>query len=289
MLSAMAGLLRRIGANWPLGLILRRPPIERVVSVFLRSVTVRESFRFVLRELPPRKILARYTLRRCGLTVFIRHGTPDVPTLDEVFYQRHYELPEAVAARLRALPRPPRVIDLGANIGLFGAYILGLFPGARVTAIEADAANVSLLRRCAEANERRGEWVIVEAAASNCDGTVEFASGGYSLSHEAGPGERGDPVRAVDVFPYLAGADLLKMDIEGGEWAILGDPRLKDAAPPALVLEYHPHLCPEPEPRAAAVRALEAAGFEVHPFSETNGYGMVWASSSKTGTSPTTG
>jgi FkbM family methyltransferase len=289
MLRRMTQLLRRIGASWPLGPMLRHPPVERVVSVFLRSTTVRERARFVLRELPRRTVFCRYTLRRSGLPIFIRHATPDVVTLDEVFYHCQYELPADVAARLEALGRPPKVVDLGANIGLFGVYVLGLFAGAHVTAIEADPANAAVLRLCAKANADRGEWLVVEAAASNRDGTVEFASGGYSLSHQAGPGERGESVRAVDVFPYLAGADLLKMDIEGGEWAILGDPRLQGSAPPAIVLEYHPHLCPEPGSRAAAVTALEAAGFEVHPFAQSNGYGMAWASSRRTGTSPTTG
>ena len=222
-------------------------------------------------------MLARYAIRRSGLPIFVRHGTPDIATLDEVFYQDSYALPAAVETKLRDLAGPPRILDLGANIGLFGVFVLGAFPGAQVTAIEADPANAAVLRRCAEANSGRGEWEIVEAAASNRDGEVAFAAGGYSLSHAAGPDEPGTPVRAVDVLPYLGAADLAKIDIEGGEWAILADPRLAEAAPPALVLEYHPRFCTEGDPRAAAVRLLSEAGFEAHPFAERGGHGMVWA------------
>jgi FkbM family methyltransferase len=290
--------LRRLGASWPLRPFLRHPPVERIVSVFLRSTTVRQRARFVLRELPRRRTLARYTLTN-GLTVFVRHGTPDVATLDEVFYQRQYELPPAVAAMLTSLGRPPNVLDLGANVGLFGAYVLGRFPGARVTAVEADAANARVLRLCAVENADRGEWDVIEAAASSSDGEVEFASGGFSLSHLVGPGESGVTVPAVDVLPLVGSADLVKMDIEGGEWAILADGRFEAHPPPAIVLEYHPHLCPEPEAQVAAVELLQGAGFETHVFDERAGHGLAWgwrpatqartASSSSTGTSPTTG
>src|SRR5919204_592867 len=204
--------MRRLSRTWPLGIILRQPRVERVVSVFLRSGTVRERTRFVLRELPQRRMLARYAIRRSGLPIFVRHGTPDIATLDEVFYQDSYALPAAVETKLRDLAGPPRILDLGANIGLFGVFVLGAFPGAQGTAIEADPANAAVLRRCAEANSGRGEWEIVEAAASNRDGEVAFAAGGYSLSHAAGPDEPGTPVRAVDVLPYLAAADLARLE-----------------------------------------------------------------------------
>jgi len=232
----------------------------------------------MLRELPRRHVVARYRLRDSGLSVFIRHGTADIATLDEVFYHGYYEPPPPVLERLAGLGRPPAILDLGANIGLFDAYILGLFPAARVTAVEADPANAQILRRCAEANRTTGDWRVVEAVGSNRDGTVAFAPGGYSLSRIAGPDEAGEPTKAVDVFRYLADADLLKMDFEGGEWEVLTDPRLAAAPAVALVLEYHPHLCPEADPRVAALRLLRRAGYECGPVRFVHGdSGTVWA------------
>jgi FkbM family methyltransferase len=269
--------MRRLSTIRPLSTVLRQRRVERVVAVFLRSRTVRERVRFVLRELPERRVLAQYALARSGLPVFVRHGTPDIVTLDEVFYQEIYAFPDVVMARLRTLGRPPKVLDLGANIGLFGVFALGELPGGHVTAVEADPANVSVLLQCAAANSDRGEWEVIEAAASNRDGTLSFAAGAYSLSHVAAPDEPGRPVPAQDAVPPMARADLVKMDIEGGEWAILSDPRLEAAPPPALVLEYHTRFCPEPDPRAAAVRALERIGMETRPFDERDGHGMVWA------------
>ncbi len=188
------------------------------------------------------------------------------------------------------------MVDLGANIGLFGIFMLERDPGARIFAVEADPANAEILRRCIAANVGLGDWQVIEAVASVQEGSVAFVAGRHSLSHIAGPGEPGVEVPALDVFPLLEGADLLKMDIEGGEWPILADPRLAATAVRALVLEYHAFSCPEPNARVAATEALTRAGFEVQPAGGTDDYGVVWAwrpaptaSSSSTGTSPTNG
>jgi hypothetical protein len=68
-------------------------------------------------------------------------------------------------------------------------------------------------------------------------------------------------VPAVDAFPLMDGAELVKMDIEGSEWPILEDPRLREAAVRHLVVEYHGWACPRPDPRAYAIELLERAGF----------------------------
>jgi FkbM family methyltransferase len=282
--------------------LLKRPRVERVVALLLRSTVVAGSARFVFRELADRRRTASYRLRGSGLRVAVRHGTGDVVTLDEVFYSRTYEFPPPVTRALESLGRPPGVVDLGANIGLFGVFVLERYRGARIVAIEADAANAAVLRRCVAANEDAGDWEVVEAVASTRDGTVDFVPGEYALSHVAAAGETGIPVRAVDIFPYLADADIVKMDIEGGEWEILGDRRLREVPARALVLEYHAYACPEPNPREAAMGALEAAGFAVQTSSGADDYGIAWAwrpdcrqgpgptaSSSSTGTSPTMG
>jgi FkbM family methyltransferase len=269
-----------------------------VVALFVRSTVVEESARFIARELLPGRRRAIYRLRGATSRVVIRHGTADVVTLDEVFHLRDYELPGPVARELESLDEP-RVLDLGANIGLFGLFVLDRYPGARVTSIEADPDNAAVLRECVGLKAAGARWEVVEAVASVHDGTESFVAGDYSLSHVAGPGESGIPVRAVDVFRYLSETDLAKIDIEGGEWGILGDPRLADAPVRVIVVEYHAFACPSPHPREAAVAALKAAGFEVEADGADD-YGIAWArrpdsrqartaSSSSTGTSPTTG
>jgi len=52
-----------------------------------------------------------------------------------------------------------------------------------------------------------------------------------------------------------------------------------EAPPRAIVLEYHPHLCPEGDPPAAVERMLREAGLlKTSPiFHRPDGHGMLWA------------
>jgi FkbM family methyltransferase len=251
--------------------LLEWPPVEYVVATVLRSAVVRERFAFVVRELLRRPGVFRYRLRTSGRPVFLRHGTADVPTLDEVFYRRDYE---PAAGALPALGMAPRIVDLGANIGLFGVFALERFADASLVAVEPLPENVAVLGRCADANGGERTWTIVEAAATTADGTVPFVRDEFTRSH-VGPG--GETVAAVDTFEHADGAALLKMDIEGGEWPILADPRLAQLRA-SIVLEYHPEDCPGPSPRAEAERLLRAAGYETELTRETDHeHGILWA------------
>ena len=237
---------------------------------------MRGSARFVVRELSGRVALVRYRLRSSGRPIYLRHNTADPLVLAEVFYTRHYDLPDPVARFLGGLGRPPEIVDLGANIGLFGVLMLDRFPGARITAFEPDRSNAEIHRRAMAENDRAGNWRLVQAAASNRDGRVSFRSGEYSRSRiEVADGN--DEVDAVDIFPYLDRADLAKIDIEGGEWPILGDQRFAALRTPVLVLEYHADLCPRHDPRAAAFAAVTEAGYKTLATWEFPGQGMLWA------------
>jgi len=253
------------------------PRLEPAVALALRARTVRGSGRFVARELLRRRTAARYRVRATGMTVLIRHRTPDVVTLGEVFHRPDYAPPERVAALLGG--SPPRALDLGANVGLFGAYLFGRWPRATVTAVEADAANAAVLREVVALNGLEQRWEVIEAAAGPRAGDVRFAAGGYSLSRiesSAGPGVT--KVSMIDVLPAAAGSDLLKMDIEGGEWAIIADERFGDGGPRAIVLEYHPHLCPASHPRLEVESRLRSLGYELEAiFHRADGHGMLWA------------
>jgi FkbM family methyltransferase len=234
---------------------------------------VRQRARFLARELRPPTEPQAYRLRSSDAVVFVRHGAPDVAALGEVFYEAQYEPPAEIAKALDELGRPPSVLDLGANVGYFSAFAATRFPGAHVVAIEPDMTNIPLLRRTAAANG--WEWEVVEAAATTADGEVPFAGGRFTFSRIE---EGGTPVRAVDAMPFLARADVAKIDIEGGEWAILGDDRFASAAPLALALEHHPYLAPDDGPDAAVRRLLGAAGYDVvRALDLAPGQALIWA------------
>jgi FkbM family methyltransferase len=268
--------LQRMGRTRLARAILTRPRIEQLVAVGLESSTVRSSARFVLRELSGRSTLERYELRSSGRPVFVRHNTGDRVVLHELFYEGHYDLPEPVARYLDGLDRPPEIVDLGANIGLFGVLMLARHPDARITAFEPDHTNAEVHRRSIAENDSERRWNLVEAAASNHAGHVSFRSGEFARSRIE-PGDGTEQVEAVDVFPHLDRADFAKIDIEGGEWAILGDERFAGLRTPVLVLEYHADLCPAPDPRVAALSALTGAGYEIMETWGFPGQGMFWA------------
>jgi FkbM family methyltransferase len=275
--GAIGYLVQRIARNRRAQRFLNRPRVARVTSVMIQASTVKGSARFVYRELSASGLLSRYTLRRTGRPILIRHNTADPLVLDEIFYTGHYELPDEVERVLNELNGPPRVLDLGANIGLFGVWALDRFPGAEITAFEPDPTNAAVARRCIDANGAGGRWQLIEAAAGDRDGRIGFRAGEFSRSRIE-PGEGETEVDIVDVFPYLERADLAKIDIEGGEWAILTDPRFRQLKLAAIVLEYHPDQAPTADSRAFALEIVEGAGYETRlVFEFAEGQGMFWA------------
>jgi FkbM family methyltransferase len=245
----------------------------------LSARTVRESPVFFLRELRHPEGIYYYHLRENDVQVALRHTVADGATLAEVFYRRDYDPPQDVVAAIGA---PRTILDLGANIGLFGAFAAALWPGSTIVGYEADPANAAVHERTIIANGLNDRWRVISAAAGSHDGEVELAAGRAMGSFVVAPGsDPGVPTIRVpmrDVLPDVCRADLVKVDIEGGEWAILCDPRFTQSPPRAIVLEYHPHLCPTGDPRGAAERALAEAELETAPiWHRDDGYGMLWA------------
>src|SRR5256714_14038067 len=247
-------LLPRLGAH---------PRVLPVTALLLRGRTVRPSPAFIAREAMRRRGLFTYTTRCDGVRVAIRHGTGDVVTLGEIFHDRQYAPPgelEGVLGDVR------NILDLGANIGLFGAFAARRWPDAEIVAFEPDPENAAVHEKTIALNGLGRKWKLIPAAAGARHGHAAFSAGHAALSHLADerPSDLLDAtsreVRVEDVLPRMARADLVKMDIEGGEWAILRDPRFPTHTPRVVVLEYHPRFCHEADPHLAARSALFSAG-----------------------------
>jgi FkbM family methyltransferase len=228
--------------------VIKSGPVQRTLHGIRGSQAVRERASFMGRQLRGRGV-ASYRLHN-GLRVSVRHGTPDMSIFTRVFWRRIYDPPVELRERLR---RPLRVLDLGANIGLFSA---SLGPEATVTAVEADHNNAVLLEEMVTANGL--PWNVINAYAGAQNGAIRFIGGQHCFSRAD---ESGEPLKKIDVFPLFEGVDLLKMDIEGGEWEILHDPRMADLGPSVVVIEWHIESCPDANPASAARAALRAAGY----------------------------
>lgn len=212
-----------------------------------------------------------YRLRGSGRPVVVRHGFGSLEGMWEIFVDRCYDPPEELAP---LIPAAPRILDVGANVGIFSAFARVRWPEGRIVAIEADPDNAAALERFTTL-DGSGRVEVLGAAATTSDGPVRFRSGLGSGSMLA---EEGEEVAGVDLLAMLGDADLMKLDIERGEWPILADPRLAEGGPLVLVMEYHRRFVGDHDAASQARGLLEAAGFQVgHVTPNHWGHGTLWA------------
>jgi len=256
-----------------------QPALMPVTARLICARLVRESTAFFVRELRPKPGVSVYHLRDSGISVALRHSAHDGATLAEVFHRNDYVPSAEIAA---AMGEPRSILDLGANVGFFGAFAVSYWPGSTIVGYEADPANAGVNEQTIRENGLSRRWSVVCSAAGAHDGEVELADGRAMGSFVIEPGsDPGVPTIKIpmrDVMDEVRAADLVKVDIEGGEWEILRDPRFAENPPKVMVLEYHPHLCPGPDPRVEAERRLAAANLRVETiWHRDDGYGMMWA------------
>jgi hypothetical protein len=67
----------------------------------------------------------------------------------------------------------------------------------------------------------------------------------------------------MDALEVMDGPDLVKIDIEGSEWPLPDDPRLRGTSTGRLSFEYYAWSCPHDDPHDAATTLLREARYEV--------------------------
>jgi FkbM family methyltransferase len=203
-----------------------------------------------------------------GLGVTFHFGNYDdfLRTFDEVFARASYAVQLDVAS--------PAIIDCGANIGLSVLYFKRRFPNASVTAFEAEESNFRIL----SANLAANRLTVTEShrvALGGKDGTAQF----YGEPNNPGSvvGTLGKqharsrlvpiaevPVRRLSIY-VTSRVDLLKLDVEGSEGAVLTDLATsgKLALVDKMIIEYHHHLGNEQLSLAQVLMLVEEGGFDV--------------------------
>ena len=207
----------------------------------------------VPRRTPGRIALLDYDLEYADLLSFC-------PQFHEIFVDRGLEFQTASAS--------PRILDCGANIGAASLFFKRQYPNARITAYEADPELCAMTRRNLERN-RASDVDVVHAALWTSTGHVTFLAEGSDsgmIGALAGAGE-GLPVKNVTV-PSLRlrdvlskdRVDLLKLDIEGAEGAVLNDcaPVLDRVG--AIVMDLH-EFDPSDRQSPRVFECLSRAGF----------------------------
>lgn len=181
-------------------------------------------------------------LRELPHPLWVRPGTSDVETFDEVFVALEYDLPFADFS-------PRHILDLGANVGYASVRFAARWPQAAILAVEPALENMMLLKRNTGPYPnitalRAAVWSrATEVAVANPDD----AANAYRMSEAVKGGAERVPAYTISQLIARLGherLDLLKMDVEGAEAEIFRGPLEWLGAVNVMVIELHDRLAP---------------------------------------------
>jgi FkbM family methyltransferase len=187
----------------------------------------------------------------------------DVATFWQIFYRKIYSV----------RPSDRLIVDAGANIGAFSLYALQTAAQAKVIAIEPAPDSCQRLNSVLCGNGMASRYALFEVAlGEHCGETTIQLNEGSQFRRTGLQGHRVAMMNLDSLIPENTCVDLLKMDIEGAEYSVLGS-----VSPATLrrirrvTLEFHPQ-----SPAKAAISPLLSNGFLLRHFREDGaGYGMA--------------
>lgn len=246
---------------------MSRGPISRVRRVVKTSVWAARSVRLSASFADARAFMAcrretepgpavRLMLRGIPVPLYCRPGTTDPDVLWDTFGEG-LERPSA------PLPPGATILDLGANVGYTAVDFALHYPGARIVAVELDAANAALAEQnLAPFGDRCS---VLQAAVWSHDGQITYGGDEAWGLQVVGDSEEGLCAPAVRMSTLIRSLgldriDYVKMDIEGSEAEAFSDPGWMDRVEEILV-EVHPPGTPD-----CYETVLRSAGFRVCRF-----------------------
>jgi len=153
----------------------------------------------------------------------------------EVFVHNFYKdrPPESENVRL--------VVDLGANVGYSLLYYLHAYKNCYIIAFEPHPGHAAQAVRNLNIDGSRERVQLYPKGAGAYERKMRLTDSGTSSTLTEVNAKDTIGVEVVDIFPILEGRriDILKVDIEGGEYEILKDPRFSRLDVGAIVMEWH--------------------------------------------------
>lgn len=189
----------------------------RPLFIFFSDVYSREYYTIFSKYAKAPRYQQR-TIKFLDYTVIVSDAPSFAYQYKEIFCERTYEF--------RSAKSNPVIYDCGANIGISCIYFNRLYPNAVIKAFEADPAIFKLLEHNVKKNVRSNTIELFNQAVwVNNDG-VDFsndgADGGSVIDQTDKPKIKVTSTWLRELISHET-IDLLKLDIEGAETAVLLD------------------------------------------------------------------
>ncbi len=214
-------------------------------------------FRRILKSLSHEVVLKRRLPREFGSAPLL--VSPDSAL---AYWRRDLsKVDPFLLSMVRELVRPNMTVwDIGANVGLFSFAAASL--GAQVVAVEADTWLANLVQRSVLLNKL--PVTVIPAAVSDRQGIsqLHLSAEGKASNSLVGNGHMAQTVVAVTVtldslLEHFAAPQVLKIDVEGMEYAVLRGAR--------KVLQARPHIfCEVTERHEEIGKLLTEAGYQFY-------------------------
>jgi FkbM family methyltransferase len=217
------------------------------------------------------------TRSRSGLPLTLT-SLSDWDVFSEIWVSGEYDKPIQCALNAARPNAPVRIVDLGANVGLFSLRCIELRndrdpqQSLEIVAVEAVPRIFQILKHNLQSPGGEVSLSLHQGLVGERSGTAQIYDQPYGCANTVVPSNGKTsmlPFRGAhaiqsayldleNILPPGLAIDLLKCDIEGSESAFLPNyPRILDRTR-FLAIEFHPLHCQIEECR----RTLTAAGFE---------------------------
>jgi FkbM family methyltransferase len=184
-----------------------------------------------------------------------------------MFVKEEYSVPLPTAT--------PTIVDCGGNIGMAMLYFKVRYPAAKVVCFEPNPAGCDLIERHVRENNLR-DVTLNRVACGATPGEASFFvnktdSIVSSFDRERAQADHEIRVPVVRLSESISGpVDLLKIDVEGAEWAILEEMIGSGKMPliRSMIIEYHHQIGGRPAALSKFLRMIEENGFRYELSSE---------------------
>jgi FkbM family methyltransferase len=230
-----------------------------------------------------RYLLWRFFRSRNQITVTLQNQekiilralpAPDLDTAYEIFLARAYQKPTQVPE-----VSPHLIVDIGANVGYSIVYLAHEYPNANFVSFEPHPIHFAMLEQHLKINHLSSRVHIENSAVSNCNTKMFLENAGCQSALVEDDRSNCLLVNVCDFFTWIGTqtVDLLKMDIEGGEYAILNDPRFETVNVSTIVMEWH-NTKETPDGCQWCSNRLISLGYEItHSNLKFSDFGILWA------------